>query len=114
MGILSRASEVLHRPDSNGLAREFNSFVSDVERVVKDLQHLTGSSLSSARSELEGRVSRARESLAGAGRDAVDTAARGTDAMEEYVTRRPWSALAVAVAVGAVVAVILTRRTGER
>jgi ElaB/YqjD/DUF883 family membrane-anchored ribosome-binding protein len=113
MGILSRTSEVLHRPGSNGLAQEFNSFVSDVERVVKDLQHLTGSSLSSARSELEGRVSRARDSLAGAGRDAVDTATRTRDAMEKYVTRRPWPALAVAAAIGAVVAVILTRRTGE-
>jgi ElaB/YqjD/DUF883 family membrane-anchored ribosome-binding protein len=113
MGILSRASEALHRPQANGLAQEFNSFVSDVERVVKDLQHLTGSSLSSARSELEGRVSRARESLTSAGRGAVDTASRTKDAMEEYVTRRPWPALAVAVAVGAVVAVILTRRSGE-
>jgi len=113
MGILSRTSEVLHRPTSNGLAQEFNSFVSDVERVVKDLQHLTGSSLSSARSELEGRVSRARESLANAGRGAVAAAARTQDAMEGYVARRPWPALAVAVAVGAVVAVILTRRTGE-
>ena len=113
MGIMSRASEVLHRPAGNGLAKEFNSFVSDVERVVKDLQNLTGSSLSAARSELEGRVSRARESLSEAGRGAVDTATRTKDVMEEYVSRRPWPALAIALAVGAVVAVILTRRTGE-
>jgi ElaB/YqjD/DUF883 family membrane-anchored ribosome-binding protein len=113
MGIMSRASEVLHRPAANGLAQEFNSFVSDVERVVKDLQSLTGSSLSAARSELEGRVSRARESLGDVGRGAADTAARTKDAMEQYVSRRPWPALALALAVGAVVAVILTRRSGE-
>ena len=113
MGIMSRASEVLNRPAGNGLAHEFNSFVSDVERVVKDLQNLTGSSLSAARSELEGRVSRARESLGETGRGAVDTAVRTKDAMETYVSKRPWPALAIALAVGAVVAVILTRRTGE-
>jgi ElaB/YqjD/DUF883 family membrane-anchored ribosome-binding protein len=113
MGILSRASEVLHRPDGSGVTQEFNSFVSDVERVVKDLQHLTGSSLSAARSELEGRISRARESLAGTGRGAIDSAARTRDAMEEYMAQRPWPALAVAVAIGAVVAVILTRRLGD-
>jgi ElaB/YqjD/DUF883 family membrane-anchored ribosome-binding protein len=113
MRILSRASQAIGKPDVNGLAQEFNSFVSDVERVVKDLQHLTGNSLSAARSELEGRVSRARDSLSDAGRGALDTATRTRDAMEGYVTERPWPALAIAVAVGAIVAVIFTRRSGD-
>jgi ElaB/YqjD/DUF883 family membrane-anchored ribosome-binding protein len=112
MRILSRA-ETLTRPAVNGLAREFNDFVSDVERVVKDLQHLTGNSLSAARSELESRVSRARDTLTGAGREAVTTAARTKDAMEEYVSQRPWPALAVAIAIGAILAVIFTRRSGD-
>jgi ElaB/YqjD/DUF883 family membrane-anchored ribosome-binding protein len=108
MGMLSRVSEA-GQSSGNGLAQEFNNFVSDVERVVKDLQNLTGSSLTAARSELQGRVTRARESLSEAGRGAVDTAYRTKD----YVTERPWAAVAVAVAIGAIVAVVLTRRSGN-
>jgi len=108
MGILARASETLGQADSEGLAKEFNNFVSDVERVAKDLQQLTGTSLATARSELQGRISRARESLSEAGRGAMDTAARTRD----YVAERPWAALAVAVAIGAIIAVALTRRSG--
>src|SRR5215831_17338097 len=98
MGILSRASPALGKPDSNGIIREFNNFVADVERVAKDLQHLTGSSLAAARSELQGRVTRARESLSDASKGAVETAARTRDAMTGYVSERPWPALAIAVA----------------
>ena len=108
MGMLSRVSEV-GRSGGNGLAQEFNNFVSDVERVVKDLQSLTGSSLTAARAELQGRVARARESLSDAGRGAMDTAYRTKD----YVAERPWAAVAVAVAIGAIVAVVLTRRSGD-
>jgi ElaB/YqjD/DUF883 family membrane-anchored ribosome-binding protein len=112
MGILSRASQAWSKPDSNGLAREFNSFVGDVERVVQNLQHLTGNSLVAARSDLEGRITRARESLSDAGRSAAQAATRTRDAMEDYVTEKPWPALAIAVAVGAIIAVVLTRRPG--
>jgi ElaB/YqjD/DUF883 family membrane-anchored ribosome-binding protein len=108
MGMLSRVSEA-GRSGGNGLAQEFNNFVSDVERVVKDLQNLTGSSLTAARSELQDRVSRARENLSGVGRGAMDTAYRTKD----YVAERPWAAVAVAVAIGAIVAVVLTRRSGD-
>jgi len=103
MGMLSRATDSA----GDGLAQEFNNFVSDVEKVVKDLQGLTGSSLAAARSELQSRVSRARDSLSDAGRGAMQTAVRTKD----YVAERPWAALAVAVAIGAVVAVILSRRS---
>jgi ElaB/YqjD/DUF883 family membrane-anchored ribosome-binding protein len=107
--MLSRISEVGRQSGGNGLAQEFNNFVSDVERVVKDLQNLTGSSLTAARSQLQDRVARARENLSDAGRGAMDTAYRTKD----YVAERPWAAVAVAVAIGAIVAVILTRRSGD-
>jgi len=110
MGILSRATESMGRSSGNGLAHEFNNFVTDVERVAKDLQHLTGSSLAAARNELQGRISRARDSLSDAGRGAMDTAVRTRD----YVAERPWAAVAVAVAVGAIIAVALSRRSDDR
>src|SRR5689334_5041993 len=109
MGILSRTTESLGRSNGDGLAQEFNNFVTDVERVAKDLQQLTGSSLAAARSELQGRISRARDSLSDAGRGAAETAVRTRD----YVAERPWAAVAVAVAIGALVAIVLSRRSGE-
>jgi ElaB/YqjD/DUF883 family membrane-anchored ribosome-binding protein len=109
MGILSRASESMGRSSGEGLAKEFNNFVSDVERVAKDLQQLTGSSLAAARAELQGRIARARDSMSDAGRGAAETAVRTRD----YVAERPWAAVAVAVAIGAIVAVVLSRRSGD-
>jgi ElaB/YqjD/DUF883 family membrane-anchored ribosome-binding protein len=109
MGILSRATDNFRRSDGNGLAQEFNNFVTDVERVAKDLQQLTGSSLAAARSDLQGRIARARDSLGDAGRGAMRTAERTRD----YVAERPWAAVALAVAVGTVIAVALSRRSGD-
>jgi ElaB/YqjD/DUF883 family membrane-anchored ribosome-binding protein len=108
MRFLSREEGTL-RPHAKSLSNEFQNFVHDVERVVKNIQDSTGSGLSSARSELEGRVSRAKATLADAGRSAMEHAGETKDAVTDYMERRPVAALAVAVAVGALIAFAISR-----
>ncbi|MEO8626558.1 MAG: hypothetical protein ABI612_00450 [Betaproteobacteria bacterium] len=110
MSLFSRAENLADKANLQG---EFQSFVSDIDRVVKGLQQLASGGVSSARSELEDRVSRAKSILADTGRSATDSATRARDSMEGYVTERPWVALGAAIAIGAVVAVLLTRRGGK-
>jgi len=108
MGLLSHHEDAA-RPNGKGLSGDFQNFIHDVERVMKDLQGLTGSGLSSARSELESQVAKARASLADASRQAMDRATHTKEAVGEYVTTRPVTSLLVAIAAGALIAYAISR-----
>jgi ElaB/YqjD/DUF883 family membrane-anchored ribosome-binding protein len=92
------------------LVSDFQTFVGDVEQLLKSAAHLPGDSLAAARGKLEEKVSQARSRLADAGSTAVNAASQARDKSEDYMRARPWTALGVAVAVGAVVGVLMSRR----
>ena len=114
MGLFSRTGLESGRRSLNGMSEDFQTFVGDVEKVMKQIQELTGDGMSAARSELGEKLTRARTRFSEAGKAAADTATRTKGAMEEFVAQKPWPALAAAAAIGVIIAIALTRRHGRR
>ena len=112
MGLLSH--ERITHPDGKGLANDLQRFVHDAERIVKDIQGLTGSGFSSARSELENHLARAKAGIADASRSALQHAGETKEVVTDYMSRRPVASLAVAVAVGALIAFAISRIGARR
>lgn len=110
MGLFSQTSQRLADRVPRG---ELDSLVEDVERVIDDLKHITGERVTRLRSDLEASVAGARSTLSDASRRAADKAYQAKDAVQEYVVEKPWNAVAIAIAVGAIVAVMLSRRGGS-
>jgi ElaB/YqjD/DUF883 family membrane-anchored ribosome-binding protein len=109
MGLFGGTGLHSGKGSQGGMEGDFKTFVGDVEKVMKQIQNLTGDGLSLARSELEGKIATARTRFSEAGKTAADTAARTKGAMEEYVAQKPWPALAAAIAIGAIAAILLSR-----
>jgi ElaB/YqjD/DUF883 family membrane-anchored ribosome-binding protein len=93
------------------LVADFQTFVGDVEQLLKGAAQLPGDSLAAARSKLEEKVSQAKDRLADAGSVAAHAAGRARDMGEDYMRERPWTVLGAAVVLGAVVGVLLSRRS---
>ena len=112
----SLTKQVLHASPSalsaktDRLAADFQSFVGDVEQVLKSASQLPGDGLAAARGKLEEKVSQAKARLADASSAVASGAGQARDAGEAYMRERPWTALGIAVAVGALAGVILMRR----
>ena len=92
------------------LAADFQTFVGDVEQVLKSASQLPGDGLAAARGKLEEKVFQAKARLADASTAVANTAGQARDAGEAYMRERPWAALGIAVAVGALAGAVLTRR----
>jgi len=89
---------------------DFQTFVGDVEQLLKSAAQLPGDGLAVARGRLEEKVAQAKSRLADVGASAANAAYQARDRSEDYIRDRPWTALGVAIAAGAVVGVLLSRR----
>lgn len=98
------------RPDPDRLARDFQGFVTDVEGLLRNAQHLSGEGVSLARAKLEEKVAQAKVKLDGARAAAAAEAGRAMAATEGYVRRQPIKAVGIAAAAGAILALLLARR----
>jgi len=92
------------------LLADFQSFVGDVEQLLKSATHLPGDGFAAARGRLEEKVAQAKTKLADVGATAANAAYQARDRSEDYIRGRPWTAIGVAIAAGAVVGVLLSRR----
>ncbi len=95
---------------SEDLISEVKSGLRQVEEMLKEAASTTGDKATELRANAMAGLKRARDTLA----DVQDTvmergkaAARATD---DYVHDNPWRALGVAIAVGVVIGLIVTRR----
>jgi ElaB/YqjD/DUF883 family membrane-anchored ribosome-binding protein len=95
---------------SDRLIADFQTFVGDVELLLKSAAQLPGDGLAVARERLEEKVSQAKSRLADVGATAANAAYQARDRSEDYIRGRPWTALGVAIAAGAVIGVLLSRR----
>lgn len=101
---------MLHYAKTDRLAADFQSFVGDVEQMLKSASQLPGDSLVAARGKLEEKVSQAKARLADASSAVASSASQARDTGQAYVRERPWTALGIAAALGALVGVLLMRR----
>jgi ElaB/YqjD/DUF883 family membrane-anchored ribosome-binding protein len=104
-----------HTPSSttgmtDRLVGDFQTFVGDVEQLLKSAAQLPGDTLAAARGKLEERVTQAKARLADAGSAAANAASQARDRSESYIREQPWTALGLAAAAGVAVGAFLFRR----
>ena len=92
------------------LLADFQTFVGDVEQLLTSAAQLPGDGLAVARSRLEEKVSQAKSKLADVGGATANAAYQARDRSKDYIRDRPWTAIGVAIAAGAVVGALLSRR----
>jgi ElaB/YqjD/DUF883 family membrane-anchored ribosome-binding protein len=97
-------------PDLDQLTRDFRTFVADCETLLKNATALSGAGATVARAQLSERMSAAKVKLDAVRSNANDRAARTRANTEDYVRREPMKALGYAVAAGAVLGLMMSRR----
>lgn len=92
------------------VANDVKTVITDGEALVKAAANVSGAGLAVAREKLGETLSSARTKLVDASRPAVDKARRTAATADDYVHDNPWTAIAVAVAAGALIGFLTTRR----
>jgi ElaB/YqjD/DUF883 family membrane-anchored ribosome-binding protein len=87
-------------------SRELRNLITDVEELIKRAAHLDDAKLARAREKVEQTLATTKASLHN-GTERVRETARQTD---HYVHENPWSAVGIAAAAGAAIAVLLSTR----
>lgn len=108
-GSISQMSKAV-APDLEQLTRDFRTFVADCETLLKNATALSGAGATVARAQLSDRMAAAKVKLDEMRSTAGDRAARTRATTEEYVRREPMKALGYAVAAGAVLGLLMSRR----
>lgn len=91
-------------------SREFRNLIADVEDIIKRVAHVDDADLVRARERLKTTLTAAKASLHN-GKERVTTTARhAADTTDQYVHTNPWSAIGIAAAAGAAIAVLLSTR----
>lgn len=91
-------------------SREFRNLVADVEELIKRVAHVDDADLARAREKVENTLHAAKTAVHD-GTERVKTAARhAADTTDQYVHTNPWSAVGIAAAAGAAIAVLLSTR----
>ncbi|HEY2678930.1 MAG TPA: hypothetical protein VGI65_18325 [Steroidobacteraceae bacterium] len=90
---------------------EIKNLLADVEELVARIADMQDADVGRLRSKVQRAVDAAKESLA-EGAESVRQRAQGVaDSADDYVRDSPWQAVGIAALVGAVVGMLLTRRS---
>jgi ElaB/YqjD/DUF883 family membrane-anchored ribosome-binding protein len=89
----------------SGVSREFQSFLADIEDLIKETTSLTGEELAHARARLNARVATAKASVEGMGDNIVQRAKQSATVTNEYVHEQPWKALGASTAIAFLLAI---------
>jgi ElaB/YqjD/DUF883 family membrane-anchored ribosome-binding protein len=109
---VATASSAIAATDSAraAVAREYKSFVADIEDLVKATTLLTGEELARAKAKLMERVASARKSAEEVSESIVQQARKSAAVTDRYVHEEPWKAVGIGAAVGLVIGLVLARR----
>ncbi len=99
-------AEEMARTAARAGSRELRNLITDVEELIKGVAHLDDAKLARAREKLEHTLAATKASLHN-GQERARETARQTD---HYVHENPWSAVGIAAAAGAAIAVLLSTR----
>lgn len=95
----------------SGVSHEFQSFLSDIEDLIKETTSLTGEELAHARARLNARVASAKASVEGMGDNIVQRAKQSATVTNEYVHEQPWKALGASTAIAFLLGIAIARRS---
>lgn len=95
---------------ANGLSKDFQGFLSDVEDLVKQTRTATGEELNRVKARLDARIGAAKDSVSAASADLNDRAHCAATATNQYVHEQPWKVISVGAGLGLLMGFLLTRR----
>jgi ElaB/YqjD/DUF883 family membrane-anchored ribosome-binding protein len=96
---------------SSGVAKEFHSFVADIEDLIKSTANLTGDELNRAKAKLNHRIEAAKTTAEDMSKTIVDRARKTAETTNTYVHEQPWNAIGAGAAAGLLVGYLLARRS---
>lgn len=91
------------------LRNNWKSLVKDLETVLDEVKGDLGDKASAVRDRLERNLEAAKERLAEIEDDLKDQASAAAKAADEYVRENPWQSAGVALGVGFVLGVLISR-----
>jgi ElaB/YqjD/DUF883 family membrane-anchored ribosome-binding protein len=96
--------------DVDRLREDFRTFLSDCQTLLRNASNLSGEGAAIARQELSRRMADAQVRLGEFRQTANEHATRLRSTTEDYVRQEPFKAVGIAFAVGALAALLLSRR----
>lgn len=96
--------------DVDRLRDDFRTFVSDCQTLFKNATNLSGEGATLAKAQLTKRMADAQAKLDAMRDTAAQRASRLRADTEDYVRREPFKAVGYAVAAGALLALLMSRR----
>jgi ElaB/YqjD/DUF883 family membrane-anchored ribosome-binding protein len=110
--LMNRSEEVLQPVDEavRGTRSEIRNLIADVEDLVKRVAHVDDIDLARARAKLERTLAITKASLHNGTERARTSARQAATTTDHYVHENPWSAVGIAAAAGAAIAVLLSAR----
>ena len=92
------------------MASDFRTMIADSEDLLQAAATVSGESFTAARAKFEEQLKRAKTALADASRPVIEQTRRTAAATDDYVRGNPWSAVGVAVASGALIGFLISKR----
>jgi len=97
--------------DANRTVHEIKNLIADVEDLVARIGNFKDEDVARLRTKVMRAVSAAKEGLAEGADTARSRAQQAMSGADDYVRESPWVAVGVAAAVGAVVGILMARRS---
>jgi len=92
-------------------ANEIRNLIADVEELVARIADLNDADVVRVRSKVVNAVGAAKQSLSGSADTLRRQAHKALSGADEYVRESPWAAVGLAALVGAVVGILVARRS---
>lgn len=105
-----QAAHETTRRTGRRVGTEVRNLIADVEEVIRRVAHLEDADLAQARERLERTLEATRASLHNGSERVRTTARQAATTTDSYVHENPWSAIGIAAAAGAAIAVLMSTR----
>ena len=99
-GINSKTAAASADTEKSTLVHEFQSFVADIEDLIKATTQLTGEDLNKAKAKLQQRIASAKGSAEEIGENIVNRARKTAESTNVYVHEKPWTAIGASIGPG--------------
>jgi ElaB/YqjD/DUF883 family membrane-anchored ribosome-binding protein len=107
--ILEPAHETI-RAGARAGTTEVRNLIADVEDLIKRVANVNDADLARAREKLQRTLASTKASLQDGSQRVRTTAKQAATTTDHYVHENPWSAVGIAAAAGAAIAVLLSTR----
>jgi len=106
--IIETSNEI--KDASVDISKEFKTFVSDIEDLLKETASLSGDDFDKAKVRITDRINLAKSTIGAANKSLVQQARESAELTNRYVHEQPWTVLGAGVAISFLVGLLLGRK----